>query len=237
MKFSTIFAALVAAVGSVAAFEAAEGEKPHLIAFIVDYTIVEYPDITETDVAELTNGDSITLNYQAVNNEDTEVTIIGVSGTFLDPTTGKVLVNLTAGQVGPLTVQPGLTESFNQKIPLNVLPANYRIVPQLFVAHEEKVKHVAIRGQLATITDAPVSIFNPQLLFLELVLLVSGAGLAYFVYQIWGKQYFQGTAPIAPSKLRALSPSSEGTATGGKTYDESWIPEGHLKQKKGKKAF
>ncbi|KAK6457253.1 increased recombination centers protein 22 [Scheffersomyces xylosifermentans] len=237
MKFSSIIAALVAAVGTVSAFEAAEGEKPHSIAFIVDYSIVEYPEITETDVVELTNGNSITLNYQAVNNEETEVTIIGVSGTFLDPTTGKVLVNLTAGQVGPLTVQPGESESFNQKIPLNVLPANYKIVPQLFVAHEDKVKHVAIRSQLATIVDAPVSIFNPQLLFLELILLASAAGLGYFVYQTWGKQYFQGTAPVASSKLRAVSPSSEGSATGGKAYDESWIPEGHLKQKKQKKAF
>ena len=105
---------------------------------------------------------------------------------------------------------------------------------RVYVAHEEKVKHVAIRGQLATVVEPNVSIFNPQLLFLELVLLATFAGFGYFVYEFWGKQYFKGTAPVAAKVKRAASPSS--ATASGKAYDESWIPEAHLKQKKTKKA-
>ena len=70
-------------------------------------------------------------------------------------------------------------------------------------------------------------------------MLITFAGLIYVGYEIWGKQYFKGVAPVKAKKVSAAKASSP-VATGPSTisatgYDTNWIPESHLKQKKTKK--
>ena len=111
------------------------------------------------------------------------------------------------------------------------------MIPHVFVAHDDLIKVIPCRGQLASIVDAAVSFFDPRLIFLELVLLATFGGIAYFVYEIWGKQYLRGTAPVKVPVKKSGSPvavkeaSPVGSASG---FDESWIPEAHLKKNKKK---
>ena len=104
-------------------------------------------------------------------------------------------------------------------------------MPQLFIAFDNDLKLVQARGQRTEVKDVPISIFDPQLLLLEAILLATFAGLGYVAYNIWGKRYFEGTALVNKPKRGASPPVAS-----AKSVDSDWLPEGHLRQKKTKKA-
>lgn len=233
MKFSNILVGLVASLVSANVPVSDDIDGGQVLNFEVKYLIEEFPEVTSTDVAELTNGQSIHLKYTAVNHEDYAISIVGIGGSFRDPNTNEISHNLTNGQIGPITLGPGDSESFSQVLPLNVQPKNYVLAPQLFIAVNEELRVVPVRGQLAIVTDKALSIFNPQLLFLELVLLVSFAAVAYIAYEIWGRKYIQGTSPVA-GKKKVVVPIEVNEPASGKSYNSEWLPQGHLKQQKKK---
>lgn len=217
-----------------AAAVAASKQEPTSINFYVDYTIKEYPEVANTDVAQFTNGEQIQLEFNVVNNENDNIVVVGCGGTFRDPITNKVKANLTAATIGPITLEPGQNEQFIQKISIDLLSNNYLLTPQIFIAYQEDLKLIQARGQLAVVEEVPISFFDPQLIFLEIILTLSFGVLAYFAYSIWGQAYFQGTAPVNSKKSTSVK-SSSGVATGGNSYDSSWIPEGHLQKQQPKK--
>ncbi|KAI5960256.1 IRC22 [Candida margitis] len=238
MKFSNIIAVLSASIASVSAYQTTGKET---VDILVDYSIKETPEVTKNDVASWTNGEEITIQYTLSNNEETEISIIGVTGQFLNPVTKEAVTNLTQGRIGPVQVAAGQSARFEQTVAVNLVPNNYELVPQVFIVQGELVKVIPCRGQLASVLDKAISFFDPRLIFLEVVLLASFAGLLYLAYQIWGKNYIQGTAPVVKTKKSVKSPSpvatssSAGSSTGA-GYDVNWLPEGHLKQKKTKKV-
>ncbi|KAI5952113.1 IRC22 [Candida theae] len=236
MKFFNIIAVLSASIASISAYETTGKET---VDILVDYNIKETPEVSKNDVASWTNGEQITLQYTLNNNEETDVTVIGVTGQFLNPVTRQVVTNLTQGRIEPVAVAPGKSVRFEQSINVNLVPNNYELVPQVFIVQGDLVKLIPCRGQLASVLDKAISFFDPRLIFLEVVLLATFGGLLYLAYQVWGKSYVQGTAPVKVKKsVRSPSPvvsSSAGSSTGA-GYDVNWIPEGHLKQKRTKKV-
>lgn len=237
MKLSfSVITALVAVATSAIAAPIDPEKATESINFVVDYSISEFPQISNTDVAELTNGEDISLEYKVTNKEDKDISVVGLGGSFRDPANGNIKTNLTAAAVGPVLVAAGETTSFIQKIDLNLVADNYLLTPQIFVAVEDELKFIQARGQLASVKDVPISFFNPHLLFLEAILLATIGGVLYVVYDIWGKKYIEGTVPISKPSKKSSSPSPVTVAT-GKSYNSEWIPEGHLKQKKSKKAY
>lgn len=232
MKFSLMNIAAVAVSFLSVLAAPGSGEEVTEIKFVVDYSIAELPTIKNTDVAPLTNGEKVTLNYQVINNEEFNVTVVGVGGTLRDPTNGVIQANLTSAAVGPVIVDPSDSATFDQELLVDLVPGNYVLTPQLYVVYNDEIKLIQVRGQLAIIESLPISFFNPQLLFLEVLLLSTLGVIVYVVYSIWGKKYIQKTAPVSRQFPRGSSPSN---AT-GKSYDTEWLPESHLKQKKSKKA-
>lgn len=84
-------------------------------------------------------------------------------------------------------------------------------------------------------------------IFLYLVLSAAFAGTLYFVYKTWIEALFPQAkrAPRTPKKVKkTVSESSDvlsgsestATATGSKTYDESWIPDHHIARPAGKRS-
>lgn len=212
-----------------------EPENSESIKFLIDYDIKEYPEVSNTNVAELKNGEVITLQYNAVNNEEEDITVVGVGGTFRNPANNKIVTNLTAATIGPIVIKSGESVAFDQKVNLELVPDNYMLTPQVFIAYKEELKLIQTRGQLASVNDVPISFFNPQLLFLELIIGLTLAGFGYFAWLVWGQAYFQGTSPIRSKKISAPIAVS----TGSKTVNEDWLPPNHLqnKKKKTRKAY
>ncbi|CAI5758142.1 unnamed protein product [Candida verbasci] len=234
MKFSSILSTIALITSTVIAYETTGNE---VVDIVIDYSIKENPEISKNDVATWTNGDEVTLEYILENQEKSDITIIGVTGQFQNPVTNQIVTNLTTGKIGPITVASGEAVKFDQKINVDLIASNYELIPQIFIAHEDLIKVIPCRGQLMQISDKSISLFDPRLLFLELVLLVSFIGLAYVVYEIWGKQYlkFNNSTTVKVKKTAAKPAAvSQGSTTSG--YDVNWIPEGHLKAKKSKKV-
>lgn len=231
MKFSTILTGLLSLTSFVLSADAvADDEKPKIVKFNADYIVKEHPEATAQDVVELFNGETVTLTYTVSNYDDVQISIIGVGGTFLDPQTNEVRSNITAGSVGPIVLEPGQSQQFSQAINLNLVSDSYVLAPLIYIYYGEEYMTVKPRLQLTTVSDVPISIFNPQLLFLEIVLLASLGGVAYFIYEAFGKSYIQGTAPV--KKTFKANSDVGATISLGKTFDSSWIPEGHIKKTK-----
>ncbi|EER35196.1 conserved hypothetical protein [Candida tropicalis MYA-3404] len=233
MKFSTILTALTAVIATVAGYETSG--KPHTVDILIDYSIKETPELSQNDVANWVNGDKYTLEYVVSNNEETEIAVVGVTGQFKNPVTNQIVTNLTTGQVGPITVAPGESIKFEQIVDVDLMANNYELFPYVFVAHDDLIKVIPCRGQLTSVVDATISFFDPRLILLELVLLVTFGAAAYFIYEIWGKQYLKGTAPVkVPARKSGSTVSKKGASATASGFDESWIPEAHLKKNKKK---
>lgn len=208
----------------VAYFQSAS-ENHELTKFDLDYVIEEYPDLEASEVAQLWQGEEIHVHHTITNNEDTDITVVGLGGSFRDPLTGDYKVNLTSNSVGPITIEPGKSTEVRQRITLDFLPGNYFLAPQVYVAFNDELKVIQARAQLAVLKDVPISFFNPQLLFLEALLLALVGGAGYFFYSSYFQKYFKQTAPVTKGK-------STGKTSG---FDPSWVPSHHqVSQKKSK---
>lgn len=240
MKFSTILGGIVGLASVIGGAVADEQQpivnqgKARVMRFHADYTIKERPDATATDVVSLYNGDSVTLGYTVSNEDDEQVAILGVGGSFKDSKTQEINTNITSASVGPIILEPGQSQQFSQVINVNLQPDAYILSPLLYITHGEEFMTVSPRPQWTTVADAPISFFNPQLLFLELVLVLTFGGIGYVLYDLFGKKYFKGTATGPSKKVSASSGASTAAPSDGKSYDASWIPQGHIKQTKKK---
>lgn len=226
-----LFAAGVSAADAEGAQNAA-GDTVTL-QFAIDYKLPHLPEVGARDLAEVFNDEEFSIAYSFTNNEPNDITIVGIGGAFHDVQTGAIKSNLSATPVEALTVAAGESGSYTHRISLNLVPDEYILVPQLYIAYDNDLKLVQARGQRTQVKDVPISFFDPQLLFLEAVLLVTLAGAGYVAFNIWGKKYVQGTAPTSKSR-RGASPVA---ASLGKSLDADWLPEGHVRQKKTKKTI
>ncbi|CAH6719650.1 increased recombination centers protein 22 [[Candida] jaroonii] len=190
----------------------------------IDYSIEEFE--SSTGVLELFNSDTITLVYNVENDADSEhpLSIIGVSGTFNDPASNDIVSNITTGSVGPITLENGQSQQFKQAINLNLVPNNYILKPIVYMAVDNQIVPVTVKPLLANVSDIPISLFNPQLLFLELVLIVTIGVVGLVLYDLFGKNYFNNIVPKKTVKKDSVPVESS------KGYDSSWIPKHHIKK-------
>lgn len=214
-------------------------EKPY--NFKIDYLIKDLQEDI-TDKVVVTNGEVASVEYNFGNDEDAEVIIVGVGGQLINPVTGSILANITATQIGPLTIPAGESNIFIQNIGIDLNPDTYLFVPSIYVAFNDQLVGLGSRNQLLTVEDPTISFFNPALLLLEVILFGSLGGLGYFLYTTFGYKYIQGTAPTKKSSAASTTSSAKSTAkatgSGSGSYDESWLPASHLKStaKKVKKT-
>jgi len=114
-------------------------------------------------------------------------------------------------------------------------------------------------NETIAVVEPETSIFDPQIIFLYLFLLAAFVGTSYFIYTTWlaplfphqrrgGKSGERSKLPSRSTKkadptgqitVSAESTPADGIAvtTGAKpAYDESWIPEHHIKKPAAKKV-
>lgn len=208
--------------------EAAHEEK-QLSKFNLDYVIDEYPISSVADVAQLQVDQKINLQYTLRNDEEFDLSVVGLGGALRDSLNGDYLYNLTSTSLGPLVVKPGQEVNFSQAISLEVSAGYYLLLPQVFVAYDQSLKVVQAKGLLLSVEEAPVSLLNPQFLFLEIIFvaLLGGAGYFFFYNQL--APYLKGTSP---------SKSVPVAKTSG--FDPLWVPEHHQatqRKSKTRKAY
>ena len=110
------FTAFAATIATVAGYETTGSKQT--VDILIDYIIKETPELSQNDVANWENGDTVTLQYVVNNNEESEITVVGVTGQFKNPINNEIVTNLTTGKVGPIAVPPGEAIKFDQKLML-----------------------------------------------------------------------------------------------------------------------
>ncbi|ODV86842.1 hypothetical protein CANARDRAFT_174881 [[Candida] arabinofermentans NRRL YB-2248] len=210
-------------------------EKP--FNFRIEYLIKDKQSVS-SELVPVTNGDTLSLEYEFTNGELEDCTIVGVGGQLISPVSGEVLYNVTATNVGPLSVAQDESINFIQKIGIDLIPESYLIVPAIYIVYADQLMVLGSRNQLITVEDPQISIFNPKLLVLEVLLGGSLGYIVYLLYQTFGASYFAPAKKESKAKATTTKTASASKTTGSKTYDSSWLPETHLKTaKKTKKTI
>lgn len=235
MAFTAIAGALAAedAPGPAVKFHSNDKDAPQhppskqITNFELSYILEKFPDAEPQQMVEVLTTKPLEVLYTLVNNEEQDISVVGIGGHFIDPKTGEIVLNQTANSIGPIVVKPGTSDIFRQKINLHMEAGNYVLSPSVFVAYDDDLKVMQARSQLLTVTEEPISLFDPQLLLLEVLLVASVAAALYFYNPNILQDYFKGTAPV-----KAPVPA-KGSTTG---YDPNWIPKTHLQEKKKPKT-
>lgn len=215
-------------------------EKP--FNFKIEYDISFKEDPESGIIDDLINGETIELYYTFKNLEPSEVSIVGVGGELLDPISGLNMANITASQLGPVSVLNNQTVIFTQKVGINMQSGKYLLVPAVYIVYQDQFMLLGSTNKLVNVIEPTISFFNPQLILAELILIASFAGIGYLLYNLFAAKYLAGILPesllpVDKKKKKVSKPlKSEIKEQSTQTNIESWLPESHKnltkKQKK-----
>ncbi|CAH2350830.1 increased recombination centers protein 22 [[Candida] railenensis] len=231
MKFSSsiVFTALAFLSLTAASDEEKKASGAMQLDIYVDYVLEDQPTVGADELASFLNGETAVLKYSMASRDENNVTVVGAGGTLRHPTTHEILYNLTAEALDPMiSIKPNSSYEFQKSFEVDFEPANYILAPEIYIVVAGVIKSVPIRNQRLIITNVPLSLFDPQLVFLVAVLVAILGASTWFVYNQFG------TSPAA--RLKHSKERRSSAVAPGK-FDSDWIPEEHLKKaKRTKKA-
>ncbi|KAF3908634.1 hypothetical protein AA313_de0202800 [Arthrobotrys entomopaga] len=204
-----------------------DGRRAYDLQASVDVT---FPDNDSPLGITIVNGRLARVNLEITNRESVPIFVQAVGGQLRKHDRSEILRNLTALKVGSEIPAQGTTN-----VPYSFVPNMHAqdVVFELGVLFHSKegdgkmIQHTAYNGTIS-VAEPPTSLFDPQILFLYIFILgLVGAG-GYVAYQTW-------VVPMLPKpkRVRREVPTEAKTTSadvpkGG--FDESWIPEHHLKR-------
>lgn len=208
--------------------DSSHSEVLDLRNFQLDYVIEEFAEIEKNLVIEAQYGQKITLQYSISNEEDEPFTVVGLGGSFRDPLTGEHAVNMTANSVEPVVIEPQSSTVIRQSVELDFPLADYILAPAVYVAFKDLLRVIQARGQFLVLKDAPVSFFEPQMLFLELLAIIFIGVASYYVVHSPSKK---------DARKKVVKQKSAITLS---QVDLSWLPKNHQQiqtKKRSRKAY
>jgi len=188
---------------------------------------IEFPDATPLGV-KLVNGEPSRVVVGFTNYEPDPVTLEWVGGSLWDQEVGASVKNFTAYKIGMKLENSQKVEvpyQFITDMPERDFLLNLQVV--LTTKEGELVSATAFNNTVSVV-EPDTSLLDPQLLFLYLILTAFVGGCGYFVYNTWLAQVVP-KQKRRPEIVKVSAVQSPVMATGAK-YDESWIPEGHIKK-------
>ncbi|RPA93520.1 hypothetical protein L873DRAFT_51198 [Choiromyces venosus 120613-1] len=176
----------------------------------------------------LVNGIPTHVSFNLVNFEASPIFVEAVGGSLWDAGKDVAVRNLTSKQLGGVEVAHGQKVEIPYEFVNEMHPREILLNLAVILRYEGEIVTVTAYNQAVAVVEAPTSLLDPQLLFLYLILTVIVAYSGYFVYNTWLASVIpitKRTKSDAPKLVRPTSP----LAQSGK-YDESWIPEHHIKK-------
>jgi hypothetical protein len=190
------------------------------------------------------NGKPTKTILTYVSHEDEPVNIHFVGGSlWSDRVDTQNLRNLT-GSKYETALAPGESKNVEYTFATEMQPQDVNLIIATILSKQGKYFTIQALNTTVSIVDEATSIFDPQILFLYVVLLAAFLGTGYLIYNTWlaplfptkNKRRFNvKSAGIKPGQATATGPT-EGVTTGAKTYDESWIPEHHIRKPEIKRS-
>ncbi|KAH0602595.1 uncharacterized protein H6S33_008676 [Morchella sextelata] len=231
MKFlSALLPLLTLGLASAADVASEPAAAPEKVVKALNVSLgVQFVDAVPEFGIKAINGVPTKLNLHIVNNEPEDIRVQLIQGSLKTPK-GVELRNLTASKVG---VKLGKDQAIDipYQFTTEMHPQDVIFNLKMFLKTPEglAVSQSAF-NQTISIVEAPTSLFDPQVLFLYLLLAAGFGASAYFVYNTWLASVIPKTKRSGSDQVRLVRPAPTLAATSAGSYDESWIPEGHIKK-------
>ncbi|CAK4033870.1 related to signal sequence receptor alpha chain [Lecanosticta acicola] len=220
---------------------------------------VSFPD-AEIFGVKMVNGRPTRAVLKFTNNEDEDVNVLVALGALLTPTDvpgapdpPQTMRNLTGAKFGT-TIPAKSKEALTYSFATVMHPQDVTLELKTIVARGQSLYTLTVFREGVSIVEAPVSIFDPQIIFLYLFLAAAFGGTCYFIYSTWittlfpqkrrggkggerAKRSTGGSKPVDPAdQVGVAGADGPAVATGAKAYDESWIPAQHLQKPQAKRV-
>lgn len=184
-----------------------------------------------TERPDLTNGQETTVSFTVTNDEDYPVQIAAFGGYFSYPGQDTPYANLTKTALSDVTIEGNSVKSFITNVKPTLPPTDFDLYFNFIVGYEKQFSSVSINPVSVTISDPPISAWDPKLIFVQVIL---GGGvmiLGYYLSNTYILPYFVDPTDTKKVDADKKTPKAQG-------YDESWIPKHHLTggNKKSRKA-
>ncbi|KAF2723616.1 hypothetical protein K431DRAFT_263963 [Polychaeton citri CBS 116435] len=233
-----------------------KGESPNLAVTIK----TTFPQ-SEIFGVKLVNGHPTRAVLDITNEEPNPISVAIIGGSLTTPRDVPgapdppvVIRNLTAQRYGvqiPAGEQQTLTYAFATELHPQDLHLNLAAVLQ---NSEGAVFSKVVYNETVSVVEAPVSFFDPQIIFLYLFLAAAFGGTCFFIYQTWittlfpqkkragkggerAKKSSQGTKKVdSVEQVAVIGADGPAVTSGAKAYDESWIPASHLQRPEARRV-
>ncbi|KAF2681629.1 hypothetical protein K458DRAFT_391586 [Lentithecium fluviatile CBS 122367] len=205
---------------------------------------------------KLINGHATEARLSFNNEEPTPITVSLVGGTLLQDAGAdtRILRNLTGQRYG-LEIPGGEEQTVTYTFTTEMHPQDLRL--QLVAVLQDSKQAfftVSAFNETVSVVEAPTSIFDPQIVFLYLVLLGAFGGTVYFIYNTWITTFFPqkrrggkggerakkssgGSKKVDPAEqVAVVGADGPAVTSGSKAYDASWIPAQHLQRPEAKRV-
>ncbi|SJM86364.1 probable Increased recombination centers protein 22 [Zygosaccharomyces bailii] len=195
--------------------ETAQNES-QFIDFNVTYNILEKPAFDLSAGLEFSMEEIATFNYSFTNNENSNISVIGVAGTVVANPEGYQVANITEQSIGPVPIAVNETANFQSGIQLLLPEGAFYLLPVLFVLKDDKVMKIGIRPLLINVNPPPMSLLNPSFLSVQILLGLLIAAATYVF--------------LALRKPGTRKKTSEKVSV--EPVDHSWLPDTYKTPKK-----
>ncbi|KAH0536853.1 hypothetical protein FGG08_006316 [Glutinoglossum americanum] len=257
-RLSTLALFSLQAINSLAA--AAKDPGPGSRSTLKVSAEATFPDF-EIFGVKLINGHATRSLLTYTNGEDKPLTVNLIGGSLwnidTDPESIGIIRNLSTTKYN-VVIPPGEKQQLAYSFATELHPQDLRLKLDTIISDSEGTYYTMTAfNETVTVVEPETSIFDPQIIFLYIFLLAAFAGTAYFIYTTWLASLFpqqrrgkggerakpsrgaKKTDPAGQVAVPAEGAGADGAAvtTGAKTtYDESWIPELHMKKPVAKKV-
>ncbi|QIW94940.1 hypothetical protein AMS68_000458 [Peltaster fructicola] len=210
---------------------------------------------------KVVNGRPTEALLDVVNNEPEAISLLVVGGSLTTPL-GKagspdppVIVHNLTGSRFNTQVPAGEKQSFTYTFQTDLQPQDLQLNLGVMLQNSKNtIFQQSVYNGTVTVVDAPISFFEPQVIFLYLTLAAAFGGICFFIYQTWITRLFPqkrrggkggerakrstgGTKPVDPAAQTAvIGADGPAVTSGSKAYDESWIPAEHLKRPEARRV-
>lgn len=192
-------------------FTESSQEKPQHVDIDVTYDILEKPELKFDSPVEFAAEEYATFNFTLKNNEEVNITVVGISGHVISNPEGYQVANISERAVGPYEVPVNGTLNFQTAVQLILPEGSFYVAPLVAVVQDQKPMRLGIRPLSIFVSPPPMSFFNPAFISVQVIL-----ALLIAVLVVPLMNYFKTDS----KKAKAVKPTS---------VDESWLPETYKK--------